>query len=346
MRSKRNRFCFIALSAVVSTAAIFTAHLPSELIARANNYYLEISPDGPLNQTWTNTNQITTDDNWTGVVAIEGFRGAGLSPSPGANPQTILADSPNNPLDVTANETNPLTSIADGVAEFEITDPTVALKGSDAATAPNLVIHINGSLGCNGKFINLRYRLRDIDASANNAVTQIATQFRTGASGNYTNIPAGYTADATTGPNQATFQKFVNIVLPVSSISNPLIDIRIITTNATGADEWVGVDDINVNCIHSTVGQASIYGRIVDANGRGISGARVMILDASTQETQTALTNGFGIYSFNNLPAGNVYSVTAQHKRFTFQPNMQSIELLGDREDVNFVSVEANSRQP
>ncbi|HEX8736054.1 MAG TPA: carboxypeptidase-like regulatory domain-containing protein [Pyrinomonadaceae bacterium] len=342
MTSKRNKFYFLAVSLSVLAAACAAAFSPASLTALANSYYLEIASGSPLVQNWSNTNQITTDDNWTGVVAIEGFRGDGLSPVPGADPRTILADTPNNPLDVNANQTNPATSTVDGVAEFEIADPTVALKASDSATAPNLVIHLNTTAGCVGKPIIVSFRLRDIDNSANNAVTQVATQYRIGGSGNYTNIAGGYVADATTGPNQATLQKYLTLTLPNIAIGQPMLDVRIITTNAAGADEWVGIDDINVNCYHPTAGQSAVYGKAVDSSGRGISRAQITITNAATQETRTALTNGFGNFRFDSLTAGNLYVVTIQHKRYNFKPSTQAFELLDDKDDVNFFGVEGN----
>ena len=87
--------------------------------------------------------------------------------------------------------------------------------------------------------------MRDIDSSGDNAAQQLAVQYRIGGSGNWTNVPAGYIADATTGPSLAT------LVTPVSvsnaAFSNqPQLQFRIMTTNATGNDEWVGIDDIIV----------------------------------------------------------------------------------------------------
>jgi hypothetical protein len=346
MTSKRNRFYSVAVSlslaAAIWAAAFSPASVFGNLTALANNYYIEISSGSPYLQNWSNTNQISTDDNWTGVVAIEAFRGDGLAPVPGTDPRTILADSPNNPLDVNANQTNPATSTAEGVAEFEIADPVVALKGSDTATAPNLVIHLNTSAGCVGKPIVVGFRLRDIDDSANNAVTQIAAQYRIGGSGNYTNISGGYLADATTGPNQATFQRFMNLVLPNAAIGQPLLDVRIITTNAAGADEWVGIDDISVNCFHPTTGLSAVYGRAVDMNGRGISRGQVTLVNAQTQETRTALTNAFGMFRFDNLPSGNVYIATIEHKRYSFKPNTQAFQLIDDKDDLNFVGFGGN----
>ena len=38
----------------------------------------------------------------------------------------------------------------------------------------------------------------------------------------------------------------VNAVLPPDANNQPLVQVRVITTNAVGNDEWVGVDDISI----------------------------------------------------------------------------------------------------
>ena len=121
-----------------------------------------------------------------------------------------------------------------------------------------------------------------------------------------------------------------------------MLDVRIIKTNAVGADEWVGIDNINVNCFHPAVGQSSVYGQALDANGRGINQARVTILNLETQETRTALTNPFGRFSFYQLSTSTFYTATIQHKRYNFKPNRQVSELLGDRDDMDFFSIDGN----
>ena len=74
----------------------------------------------------------------------------------------------------------------------------------------------------------------------------MALQYRVGSTGNYTNIPAAFVADASSGPNLATLVTPVSVTLPAACENQPLVQLRIITTNAVGSDEWIGVDDINV----------------------------------------------------------------------------------------------------
>lgn len=197
----------------------------------------------PFSQNWTNTGLITANDNWSGVPGIEGFLGQDLTTATGTDPQTVLGTSSvANDLTVLANQTN--TSITNGdVAEFEITNPTIALQGSGTADAPHIIINLN-TTGQTG--INVAYNLRDLDASTDNSVQPVALQYRVGNTGNFTNLPAGFVADATTGPSTATLVTPVSVTLPTACENQAQVQVRIITTNAAGNDEWVGVDDIAV----------------------------------------------------------------------------------------------------
>ena len=44
----------------------------------------------------------------------------------------------------------------------------------------------------------------------------------------------------------ATLVTPVSAVLPAAANNQPLVQVRVMTTNAAGNDEWVGVDDISV----------------------------------------------------------------------------------------------------
>src|SRR5262245_34801999 len=197
----------------------------------------------PFSQNWSNIGLITTDNDWSGVPGIIGYRGDDLTTATGTNPQTIVADGSGTPVNVEANETNPKVFATGGVAEFHITDPTIALNGSGTADAPHIVITLNTTGQTN---INVAYNLRDLDGSGDNAVMPVALQYRVGTSGNYTDVPAGFVADATTGPNLATLVTPVSVTLPAAVNNQPVVQVRVITTNAAGNDEWVGVDDINI----------------------------------------------------------------------------------------------------
>jgi hypothetical protein len=199
----------------------------------------------PFAQSWSDTGLITTDDDWSRVPAIVGYRGDGLTAEPGVDPRKVMADGSTTPVDVTANRTDPgAVGLAAGVAEFELPNPVVAIQGSATASAPHLVIALDtrGRAG-----IAVRLVLRDIDPSAADAVEPVTVQYRVGGAGDFANAPGGHVADATTGPSDASAVTQVRTVLPAAVDDQRLVQLRVITTNAAGRDEWVGVDDIEVS---------------------------------------------------------------------------------------------------
>lgn len=227
----------LLLTVIMATGAIYFAGIAG-FRAQADTNAQPI----PFSQNWTNINLITVDDNWSGVPGIIGYRGDDLTTAVGTDPRTILADG-SAVVDVIANQTNPDTLATGGVAEFEIANPVVALQGSGTADAPHIVVRVNATGRSN---IVFAANIRDIDGSADDAVQQVDVQYRVGGSGNYTSVAGGYIADATTA-GTATQVTALNLTLPAAANNQAIVDIRVITTNATGSDEWVGVDDINVN---------------------------------------------------------------------------------------------------
>jgi methionine-rich copper-binding protein CopC len=200
----------------------------------------------PFAQDWSNTGLITGNDIWIGVPGIVGYLGDFLpSSSPtGVNPQTVLTDTAASAVDVIANQTNPNTLTAGGVAEFDtLANPVVALQGSGTADAPFVQVNLNTT---DKKNIVVVYKLRDVDGAADNAIQPVALHYRIGSVGSFTNVPAAFVADATSGPSLATLVTPVTVTLPSTANNQALVQIRILTTNAASSDEWVGIDDISV----------------------------------------------------------------------------------------------------
>lgn len=193
----------------------------------------------PLVQNWTDTNLIGADNDWSKVPGFVGFRGDKLTSRPGVNPQTITSDGTVTPVDVIANQGKPNSLRTGGVAEFDgIPDPVIALKGSATAAAPFLLLNLSTK---GKKNIAFGYKLRDLDNSVNNAVQPVAFQYRVGTNTDFTNLPAGSAADASTGPNLATQTTSMVVLLPAEANDQPHVQVRWITANAEGNDEWIGI---------------------------------------------------------------------------------------------------------
>jgi uncharacterized protein len=288
-RVRLRLFAGVLLAALIATLAVQSAGATS------------MPQSIPFSQNWSNTGLITADDNWSGVPGVLGFRGDGLA-STGADPRTVLGEGLPPVIDVNANQANPNTFATGGVSEFHVADPTVALQGSGTADAPSVVLYVNAT---GMQDVTVSYNLRDIDGAVDNAVQQVALQYRVGATDTFTNVPAGYVADATTGPSLATLVTPVNVVLPPAVNDQAHVEIRIITADAPGSDEWVGVDDISVT--GSPVGNAPVIancgaGPLVTQQGTAAT------RQVSASDADGTVTN-IGISSVTPSPAPGAITI-------------------------------------
>jgi uncharacterized protein len=205
----------------------------------------------PYSLTTASDSWVTANDNWSGAPGIEGFRGDELTSSTGADPQAILGADDPGVLDVNANQTNPNTFATGGVTEFNTdvgASPAVsrtiyALTGSGTADAPYLRFHFNTT---GASSLNFSYTAVDLDGSIDNSVQQIGVHYRIGSTGTWTNLPGGYIADASQGPSLSGARTTRTFALPAALNNQSLVQIRIMTTNAVGNDEWIGIENISL----------------------------------------------------------------------------------------------------
>jgi uncharacterized protein len=236
----------------------------------------------PFTQDWSNASLITTTDSWTGVPGIIGCRGDGLTSATAVDPQTVLAADDSCVQDVNANNAS-VAFATGGVTEFAIANPVVALQGSGTARAPYLLIHVN-TLGKSN--IRVSYNLRDIDSTTDNSVQPVALQYRVGATGNFINLPGGFVADASTGPSLATLVTPISVMLPAAAENQAQVQIRIITTDAPGSDEWIGIDDIQIAETFSPSGSGLATPSTVE---QGLSSLLTVAVTPGTNPVSTGL---------------------------------------------------------
>jgi hypothetical protein len=316
------------------------ASLHYEQRVAADNNYFAVTQGTAFTQDWTNVGLITANDDWSGVPSINGFLGDdSTTTTADINTQTIVV--PFATIDVIANQAS-VALTNGGVAEFDgIADPVVALQGSGTADFPHIDIRLDTSnCSSTANRLNITYDIRDIDNTVDSAVQQAALQYRVGNTGNYTNVPAGYVADATTGPSIATLVTPIAVTLPAVTQGVPQLHVRIMTSNATGSDEWIGIDNIKVVCGVLSAANASLGGRVQASNGSGISKARVQISGGGLTQPMFALTNAFGYYTFSELQTGQSYTVSVIAKGRTFSQPTQIVTLGDDLSNVNFTALD------
>ncbi|MBC7899984.1 MAG: carboxypeptidase regulatory-like domain-containing protein [Saprospiraceae bacterium] len=146
------------------------------------------------------------------------------------------------------------------------------------------------------------------------------------------------TAGARDGNAAANRQVFSLTALSVSLAPNDALYIRWQDSNITGADDGLAVDDFSLQLVGPSAAGVSVGGRVMNNSLRGVSGARVSIMD-SNGTTRLALTNPFGYYNFHGIQSGETYVVSVMSKRYMFSSASQTVT---PNDDINSLDFFAN----
>jgi VCBS repeat-containing protein len=259
-----------------------------------SNVYYSLG-SGDFVQNWTDTGAISANDDWSGIPSIVGYRTGDATSATGVDARTITTDT-GFVQSVLANQAP--TSSSGGVLEVDrltgggAFNPTIALQGSNNNDYAAIVLHLDASGRQN---VTFNATIRDLDASADNAAQQIVVQYRIGSSGEWTNVY--YNADVTiAGATQAIP---ITVTLPAEVNNQSQVQVRILTANAAGNDELVGIDDILVT---STKGDDPIPDRPGEFS---IGDAAVIEGNAGTTAITFTVTRG----QDSNVAASVDYSI-------------------------------------
>jgi len=130
---------------------------------------------------------------------------------------------------------------------------------------------------------------------------------------------------AATAPGGETEVRFTDTL---ASRSVAGLDGRSLTTRYVGST-------IEINAPAQT--GAEISGRVLDAQGRGIRNAVVVITDAEGL-SRTTTTGSFGHYTFAGLANGETYRITVRSTRHRFSTRV--VEPNGNLTDIDFTGQE------
>lgn len=91
--------------------------------------------------------------------------------------------------------------------------------------------------------------------------------------------------------------------------------------------------------LSTTSAPVTVTGAVRNSQGRGIRGVGITLVDAATGVTYNARTNQLGLYTFNSIPTGSTYIVTAiANSRFQIGDNIRTLTLLDNASGVDFVA--------
>ena len=84
-----------------------------------------------------------------------------------------------------------------------------------------------------------------------------------------------------------------------------------------------------------TAASASVSGRILTPEGRGLINARVILIDMQGNRL-TAMSSTFGYYHFQEVEVGQTYIFTVASKRYQFTP--QVLTVMEEINDLDFLA--------
>jgi hypothetical protein len=85
-----------------------------------------------------------------------------------------------------------------------------------------------------------------------------------------------------------------------------------------------------------TAADGVVTGRIVDANGNPVEGAVVRLAGAQNRKF---ITDANGVYRFDNVETGGLYTVTPSRANFEFNPSFRSFNAIGQETQAIFTAV-------
>ena len=87
-----------------------------------------------------------------------------------------------------------------------------------------------------------------------------------------------------------------------------------------------------------TAADGSISGRVARADGSGIYGARITVMNAVTGESRTVMTSPFGNYMVEGLETADLYQVSVSHRRYKFENSMRTFTLNDSVAELDFTA--------
>jgi hypothetical protein len=115
--------------------------------------------------------------------------------------------------------------------------------------------------------------------------------------------------------------------------------VRWTDQNIVGNDDGLAIDDFSIQFLTVSAAPVSVSGRVIDGNGRAVSGAIVSLsMGDNSARSRSIRTNSFGFYRFTDLPSGGTAILSVQAKANGFRIPSRIVNLDGDLANVDFVA--------
>jgi hypothetical protein len=124
--------------------------------------------------------------------------------------------------------------------------------------------------------------------------------------------------------------------LPLTLHQGDRLYIRWHDEDVAGNEDGMAIDDFMLALTPLAAG-AVVEGRVL-LGKNGIPNTLVT-LTGKDGTSRTVVTNSFGIFRFEDVPAGEIYFVSVMNKRYQFENPTQTISVSGDIEDLVFTAI-------
>ena len=127
----------------------------------------------------------------------------------------------------------------------------------------------------------------------------------------------------------------------ISAFQGLTVRLRFRTTNTANLSGpgQLEIDGVSVQApgLIPTAAPVTVAGRVSTADGLGISRAIVTLTD-NAGNVRSLLTGSFGYYQFDEVPAGETYTLTVNSKRYFFADNPRVVNVQESLANVDFVA--------
>ncbi len=259
------------------------------------------------------------------TTGADGHGQATLTVDPGHNynygTDRIMATATN----MVTGDTSPFSALIQATAAANTADLSFSMTGSPnpVGTGNNLTYSITATN--NGPLVATNVVLTDILPFSN--VTFVSASASQGTCSQ---------ANGAVICNIGTMNNGASITATI--VITPTAAGTIINDAAVVGDQIDSNRNNNSATVTTTVlAGASVDGRVLTSDGRGLRNATVSITD-SLGASRTATTSSFGFFSFNNVSTGQAYTFRISSRFFRFQP--RTVQIDGNLTLADFVGLE------